>query len=222
LFLAAALLIRLQGDQWIADHLYVWQGHRWALQSAFITQTLLHQGGRVASLVAWMLVVAALAWSHASARHRSWRAPLAYLVATTLVASVAVAWLKHASPAHCPWDLVRYGGQLVEGDVMHAVASGTGHGRCFPAGHASAGYAWVALYFVALRSQPGLRWWGLGVGLLAGIAFGFAQQLRGAHFLSHDLATLAVCWWAAVVLHLAWPPRPDARVPIHGPAGQAS
>ncbi len=32
--------------------------------------------------------------------------------------------------------------------------------------------------------------------------FGFAQQMRGAHFLSHDVATLAVCWTVAVLLEV--------------------
>ncbi len=37
----------------------------------------------------------------------------------------------------------------------------------------------------------------LGIGLLAGTVFGVAQQLRGAHFLSHDVASLIVCWAVA-------------------------
>ena len=43
---------------------------------------------------------------------------------------------------------------------------------------------------------------GLAVGLLAGGVFGFSQQLRGAHFLSHDLWTLATCWAVSLGLYL--------------------
>jgi membrane-associated PAP2 superfamily phosphatase len=35
----------------------------------------------------------------------------------------------------------------------------------------------------------------LGIGLL----FGIAQQVRGAHMLSHDLFTLAICWSSCLV-----------------------
>ena len=35
-------------------------------------------------------------------------------------------------------------------------------------------------------------------GLVDGTGFGVAQQLRGAHFLSHDLWTAAICWFTAV------------------------
>ncbi|MNV84902.1 hypothetical protein D3C71_1788110 [compost metagenome] len=36
-----------------------------------------------------------------------------------------------------------------------------------------------------------------------GLLFGFAQQLRGAHFLSHDVWTLAISWFVALALYLA-------------------
>jgi membrane-associated PAP2 superfamily phosphatase len=30
-----------------------------------------------------------------------------------------------------------------------------------------------------------------------GVIFGLAQQARGAHFLSHDLVSLGICWLCA-------------------------
>ena len=69
---------------------------------------------------------------------------------------------------------------------------------CFPAGHASAGYAWMALYFFFLATRPQWRWLGLAVGIVLGLLFGVVQQLRGAHFLSHDLWTAVICWSCAL------------------------
>jgi membrane-associated PAP2 superfamily phosphatase len=45
----------------------------------------------------------------------------------------------------------------------------------------------------------------LGFGLAAGLIFGLAQQLRGAHFLSHDLWALAISWLVALALHRMMP-----------------
>lgn len=42
------------------------------------------------------------------------------------------------------------------------------------------------------------RWLGLMIGLVAGLIFGISQQLRGAHFLSHDLWSLTICWLVAL------------------------
>jgi len=97
-------------------------------------------------------------------------------------------------------------------------------GVCFPAGHSSAGFAWVSLYFFALLVHPAWRWRGLAVGLVAGGVFGLAQPLRGAPFLSHDLWTLATCWAISLGLYLLVQ-RIDARtqtVPATAAQGEAA
>ena len=63
--------------------------------------------------------------------------------------------------------------------------------------------AWVANHRVA----PARRRWGLCLGLGMGLLFGISQQFRGAHFLSHDVWTAAICWFAALALHVAMFPR---------------
>lgn len=71
-----------------------------------------------------------------------------------------------------------------------------------PVYHASAGYAWLCLYYFALLWRPSWRWAGLWIGLGTGLVFGISQQLRGAHFLSHDVATALICWLLSLGLYL--------------------
>lgn len=47
----------------------------------------------------------------------------------------------------CPWDLTRYGGDLPFVGLLERRPADMPDTACFPAGHASAGYAWLALYF---------------------------------------------------------------------------
>jgi membrane-associated PAP2 superfamily phosphatase len=71
-----------------------------------------------------------------------------------------------------------------------------GPGHCFPAGHASAGFAWLVGYFAWPQGSAVARRWLIGA-LIAGLTLGVAQQLRGAHFMSHTLWTSWICWtWA--------------------------
>ena len=58
----------------------------------------------------------------------------------------------------------------------------------------------MALYFAALELKPVWKWRCLGGALLLGVLFGVTQQLRGAHFLSHDLWSLIICWYASALL----------------------
>ena len=202
LAVVASALMASHGDLWMADRLYAWQGHQWALRSAFVTQDLIHLIGRDLSTAAWLGVLAA--WMVARARNglTLWRAPLARLLVATLLASALVAWVKSWSNMDCPWDLTRYGGSREFIGILSVRPIGMPRAACFPAGHASAGYAWMALYFFLLSTRPRWRWAGLATGVGLGLLFGVAQQLRGAHFLSHDVWTAALCWTSALGVHV--------------------
>lgn len=200
------------GDEWFADRLYAWQGHHWALRFNFITEQLIHKLGRDLSTAAWLGVL--VAWIVARTRPSlsRWRRPLAYLALSTLLATVLVVWVKSWSNMDCPWDLLRYGGERPFVGLFGLRPIGLSRGVCFPAGHASAGYAWMALYFFSLNTRPQWRWLGLSAGIALGALFGISQQLRGAHFLSHDLWTAAICWLTALGVY-AWGWREPGVVP---------
>lgn len=198
---ASLVLMGFHADQWLADGLYAMEGHKWALQYAYVTQDLLHAAGRQASKNAWFALVLVLAISLFVPRMREWRRPLVYLLLASLLSTAVVGLLKRWTDMDCPWDLLRYGGDKVYYGLFAQRPPGMGHGVCFPAGHASAGYGWIALYFFFLAVRPALRWWGLGFALCVGLVFGIAQQLRGAHFLSHDVWSLMICWLTALLLY---------------------
>lgn len=204
------VLLQLGGDRWLAGHLYLWEGGRWALKDGFVTSTLIHEGGKRLSVLAWLGVVvgAAIAWCRPA--WRSWRGPLLYLAATVLLSTSLVAWMKSWTHVDCPCDLIGFGGTRSYHALFAALPPHAPRGRCFPAGHASAGYAWVALFFCFASAPPRWRWSGLATGLCAGLVFGISQQLRGAHFASHDAWTLMVCWLVALLLHRAMPGRSRA------------
>ena len=117
------------------------------------------------------------------------------LPATALLATGTVAALKSLSLTSCPWDLAAFGG--VAHQLSHWrgwVAADGGSGRCFPAGHAANGFAFVGGYFALRHQLPRLARWWLGVALTVGFALGAVQQLRGAHFMSHTLWSAWLCW----------------------------
>jgi len=120
------------------------------------------------------------------------------LATSVMLASGLVALLKANSLTSCPWDLHEFGGLARQ--VSHwrgwFEADG-GPGRCFPAGHASSGFAFLGGYFAFRHAaaQIARRW--LLLSLAAGITLGICQQLRGAHFMSHTLWTGWICWMTA-------------------------
>lgn len=158
---------------------------------------LLHQGGRD---LAWLLAAWLLAgvWWPTGVLRRLSRAGRVQFLASALLSLLLINLLKHASLTSCPWDLAEFGGAATY--VSHwAWGHGDGGpGRCFPAGHASAGFAFIGGFFALRQAAPRRALLLLVGALAAGTAFGLAQQLRGAHFMSHTLWTAWLCWVAAV------------------------
>lgn len=79
-----------------------------------------------------------------------------------------------------------------------------GSGQCFPAGHATTGFAFVGGFFALRHARPRLARVWLWSALTFGMVLGIGQQLRGAHFMSHTLWTGWLCWmtaWLSDPLH---------------------
>ena len=125
------------------------------------------------------------------------------LAGTVLAAVTAVSLVKNLSHTSCPWELQDFGG--VARYVSHwawGVNDG-GTGRCFPAGHASAAFAYVGGWLVLRRYST--RWAGiwLAAAVVLGFVLGLGQQWRGAHYMSHTLWTGWICWTVALVIDFA-------------------
>lgn len=198
LFILAVLLLEFFNlDLWVADKLYALEGAHWNLKDSWLLETVMHKDGKNFVVLLVLCSFAALASTWFSPRMRHYRGGLGYLVASVAISLVLISTLKNLTHIPCPWDLQRYGGAQPYIPVFHALF-GAGSGRCFPAGHASGAYAWVALYFFCRVYKPQWRMAALAFTLLLGMSFGIAQQLRGAHFLSHDVWTLAICWYISL------------------------
>jgi membrane-associated PAP2 superfamily phosphatase len=154
---------------------------------------VMHKGARDLSWVLVIVLFGAIRWPFGILRRLSGRGR-AQLALTVLASVLAVTLFKHVSGTSCPWELKEFGG--VARYVSHwswGVSDG-GSGGCFPAGHASAAFAYVGGYFVLRRVSVRAAAIWLGVVLVAGLALGVSQQMRGAHYMSHTLWTAWICW----------------------------
>lgn len=196
LFWLIVIVTDLSGADYFLTRLYgsadgfAWRNH-------WLTSDLAHRGGRMLS---WLLFGATLL-----ALWRPWpaaaRVPLrtrGWWLGCTVLCLMLIPVLKHFSLTSCPWDLREFGGKALW--ISHwafGVADG-GPGRCFPSGHASGAFGFLAGYFALREKAPrNARLW-LALVLVLGAAFGWAQLMRGAHHLSHTLWTAAICWSVTV------------------------
>jgi membrane-associated PAP2 superfamily phosphatase len=171
---------------------------------------VMHDGGRAASWALFAALVVAIGWPFGFLR-RLGRRERAQLVIAALASVAVVNAIKGASGTSCPWSLQAFGGAAPY--VPHwswGVRDGGG-GHCFPAGHASAAFAYVGGYWAWRRVSPAIarRW--LAGALIAGALLGLSQQWRGAHFMSHTLWTAWLCWTVGCAVD-AWMRRSSRKL----------
>jgi membrane-associated PAP2 superfamily phosphatase len=113
--------------------------------------------------------------------------------------------LKHFSLTSCPWDLVEFGGRASYVSHWRFGTADGGPGRCFPAGHASGAFGYLAGYFALRSHRPrAARLW-LAAVVTLGVAFAAAQTVRGAHYPSHSLYSAWLCWTFSALAY-RWAP----------------
>jgi membrane-associated PAP2 superfamily phosphatase len=170
------------------------------LQQNWLLDVVLHQGARWLSWLVALWMVAGV-WRPTGWLRRIGAAERRQLAITLVLAVLLISGLKRMSLTSCPSDLAEFGrsARYVSHWALFSGPDGAG-GHCFPAGHASAAFAFVGGYFAFRRQAPQIaRGWLLG-SLVAGFTLGWAQQLRGAHFMSHTLWTAWLCWATALMV----------------------
>jgi membrane-associated PAP2 superfamily phosphatase len=172
-------------------------GFPWRDHAMF--ELVLHEGPRRLSWVCLIGLVIAIRWPFSVLR-RLTRAERVQLALTVMASVVAISLIKTGSSTSCPWDQAEFGGMAHFVSHWHWGARDGGPGKCFPAGHASAAFAYLAGWFVFRRRDPAIARTWLWTALALGLVLGLGQQWRGAHYMSHTLWTAWLCWTIAYVI----------------------
>ncbi|HWT54035.1 MAG TPA: phosphatase PAP2 family protein [Rhodocyclaceae bacterium] len=161
-----------------------------------------HHFAKTAVSMVWLALLVCVLSTYAWPRWRpNWTARRPALWSAFVgmaMGPLIVSALKGMNSYHCPWDLVDFGGGAEFTSSWFVPAAEVGH--CFPGGHASSGFCLAALYFLARETDnPRLMRVMLMTTLAVGISFSLIRMVQGAHFLSHNLWSAAICWAAAAL-----------------------
>lgn len=184
-------LILWVGMGWSFDH---WL-HDWIHQQAGVWQK--------SAFVPWhfffylapkfLLALSGLYWLI-----RGWQGDRAsrYACAYALTLILLVPMLKWWTNTACPWDHQRYGGALLPTVWFNQGTQGAFY-QCFPAGHATVGFALLGWCFLSWKAWYARCW---SLFFLWGWCLGAYQMIRGAHYWSHTATTA----WIACVLFFSF------------------
>jgi len=162
--------------------------HSWLLED------VLHDRAKQAVIAIGLLAIAGFMLSLLPTRLAAWRRRLGYLVLALGLSTAIVTPLKALTGVHCPWSLTEFGGNETYTPLLSPRAPTLKPGRCWPGGHASAGFSLFALFFFLRDRHPRAARYGLGLALGLGLLFSVSRVMQGAHFLSHNIWTMLFGW----------------------------
>ncbi|MGE4405202.1 phosphatase PAP2 family protein [Pseudomonas sp.] len=195
---AAAMAALLLGDPTQLDfalsRLFYEPGVGFVGRHSWLLEDFLHDRVKQLVIVIGVLAIAGFLLSLLPTRLARWRRPLGYLVLALGLSTSIVTPLKALTGVHCPWSLSEFGGSETFTPLLSARAPTLKPGRCWPGGHASAGFSLLALFFVLRDRHQRLARSALGLALGLGLVLSLGRIMQGAHFLSHNLWTLLFDW----------------------------
>ncbi|MBY0265838.1 MAG: phosphatase PAP2 family protein, partial [Burkholderiales bacterium] len=192
--------------------------HGFALREQWWLRVLLHEGLRGLAMAAYLYVLMGV-WLPLPGLRRCARMQRIEMLCGITLSLLLVSSLKSLSLTSCPWDLVQFGGMASYVPHWLPGVSDGGPGRCFPSGHASAGFAFLSVA-AAIRTQTLQRRVLITV-LLFGVLCAVAQVLRGAHYPSHVLWTAWLCAVIALLNHGLFEWLRKKRRPVPAFAGES-
>jgi membrane-associated PAP2 superfamily phosphatase len=189
------------GGEWLDFQVqaWFWDGQDWLIpKDAGWSHRLAYEGPKAALALFAVWLLWAIAWP-ARAPGLMGRRRALYLFLALAVVAVACTQLRAVTSMATPRQLTMYGASPGVPHLLLFDAKPPGYpSAAFPAGHASGGFALLALAFA--WESPRARRRGALLGLVFGGAMGLYQIARGEHFLSHTLATAALAWLLAALL----------------------
>ncbi|WP_439886216.1 phosphatase PAP2 family protein [Pseudomonas sp. MBLB4123] len=193
-FMALLLLIDPAPVDFALAHLFYVPGQGFIGQHSFWLEDILHDRAKQAVILLGLLAILGFVLSLLPTPLRGRRRQLGYLVLALGLSTSIVTPLKTLTGVHCPWSLSEFGGQERFTPLLGERAPSAEPGRCWPGGHASAGFSLLAFFFALRDRNPRLARAALVLAIVLGSTFSIGRMLQGAHFLSHNLWTLLFDW----------------------------
>ncbi len=184
------------------DAFYNFESKQWALdRSDAVLKFIFYDGIKKLFIVFVSLILAALIFFRKTETIQSyWRGLLIVFLSAILV-PLSVSVLKGATNIPCPKNITHYNGSYPHVTVLKTYPKSfyqTKRIRCFPAGHASGGFALLSLFFLFKKKRN--RIIALASVMVISWSIGTYKMLIGDHFLSHTVLTMLLAWLIVLLI----------------------
>ena len=186
----------------IQDYFYDFDLGQWKLnRDNKILNFLLYDGIKKLFVIFVLLILIALLFFRNLEVVKAYKKGLTIVCLSALLVPLSVGILKASTNVPCPKNLEHYGGNYPYVTLLSKYPESfyqSKNIKCYPAAHASGGFALMALFFlfklkknkiIALMSAQMIGW-----------STGSYKMLIGDHFLSHTFITMTLAWFIILMI----------------------
>ncbi|MEN4052948.1 MULTISPECIES: phosphatase PAP2 family protein [Sulfurimonas] len=184
-------------DLYIQDMFYNFSTHKWILDwSLQPYRFIFYDGIKKLLIIIAAMFLFALIFFWKKPLIQSYKRGIVILILSAIFVPVISSGLKSQTNMPCPKDEKHYGGIYPRSAVWQSYSQEFKlthkKSKCWPAGHASGGFALLSLFFLFKKKKNKII--GLGIGVVTGWSMGLYKMIIGDHFFSHTVITMVLAW----------------------------
>jgi len=183
-------------DGFVEDKFYNPLTHSWILDRDLQPYKFIFYDGIKKLLILFaLLFLGSLIFLRKNHIIKSYKRGIIVVLLSAIFVPLIVGGLKKVTNMPCPKNEISYGGVYPSTKVWESYPKEFKRCNkicCFPAGHASGGFALLSLFFLFKSRRNKIL--AIVGGLTIGWSMGLYKMLIGDHFLSHTVITMILAW----------------------------
>ncbi len=186
----------------IENIFYNFSTHTWLIdRNEKILKFIFYDGIKKLLIIVAVLMLLSLIVFRRNKIVNEYKKGLIVVILSAIFVPVVVGGLKAVTNTPCPKNTVIYGGIYPEVKVLESYPKNfhqKGKIKCWPAGHASGGFALLSLFF--LFKSPKNKKRAIILSMIVGWSMGLYKMMIGDHYLSHTLVTMFLAWIIILII----------------------
>ncbi len=189
-------------DVWVENLFYHSSTHTWLInRDNKILKIVFYTGIKKVLIAIAVLMLLTLIIFRNSKRVQPYKKGLAIVILSAIFVPLVVGGLKAITNTPCPKNTDIYGGNYPEVKVLDSYPKNFHQKKrikCWPAGHASGGFALLALFFLFKSRKNKKR--AIVLAMIVGWSMGLYKMMIGDHYLSHTIVTMLLAWLIIIII----------------------
>lgn len=189
-------------DIWLQNYFYNFETHKWLIdRNEPILKFIFYNGIKKLLIIFAVLILLSLIFFRKKRIIQEYKKGLILVVLAAILIPVIVGGLKATTNTPCPKNIEHFGGVYPDIKVLDSYPKDFHQKKnikCWPAGHASGGFALFSLFFLFKSRKNRKR--ALLLAMTAGWSMSLYKMFIGDHFLSHSIITMEIAWLIVLIL----------------------